>query len=132
MYVGFLGEEGQGGVVVHIVVVEETAVPVAGVFAEAYVGEDDDVLAKLRLDGLYGTGDEGIVGVGGTAPLVLLLVGNHAEEEHLVDAEVLDFLDVLQEGVDAEAVDAGHGGDFLLLVITLHHEVGVDEVCGTQ
>ena len=103
-----------------------------GVFAEADVGEDDDVLAKLSLDGFHGTGDEGIVGIGSAASLILLLIRNHSEEEHLVDAEVLDFLDVLQKSIDAEAIDAWHGGNLLLLVLALYYEVRVDEVCGTQ
>ena len=103
-----------------------------GVFAEADVGEDDDVLAKFSLDGFHGTGDEGVVGIGSAASLILLLIRNHSEEEHLVDAEVLDFLDVLQKGIDAEAIDAWHGGNLLLLVLALYYEVRVDEVCGTQ
>ena len=132
MNVGFFGEQWEGGIVIYIVMMQESAMTMAGVFAEADVGEDDDVLAKLCLDGFYGTGDEGIIGIGSAASFILLLVRNHSEEEHLVDAEILDFFDVLQKGIDAEAIDAWHGGNLLLLVFSLYYEVRVDEVCGTQ
>ena len=111
---------------------QKTAMSVIGIFAEADVGEDDDFLAKLSLDGFYGTGDEGIICIGSAASLILLLIRNDSEEEHLVDAEVLDLLDVLQKGIDAEAIDAWHGGNLLLQVLALYYEVRVDEVCGTQ
>ena len=132
MNVGFFGEQWQGGVVIYIVMMQESAMTMTGVFAEADVGEDDDVLAKLCFDGLYGTGDEGIFCIGSATTLILLLIRNHSEEEHLVDAEVLDLLDVLQKGIDAETIDAWHGGNLFLLVLALYYEVRVDEVCGTQ
>ncbi len=44
-------------------------------------------------------GDEGIIGIGSAASLILLLIRNHSEEEHLVDAEVLDFLDILEKSI---------------------------------
>ena len=132
MNVGFFGEQWEGGIVIYIVMMQESAMTMTGVFAETDVGEDDDVFAKLSLDGFYGTGDEGIIGIGSAASFILLLIWNHSEEEHLVDAEVLDFFDVLQKGIDAEAIDAWHGGNLFLLVFSLYYEVRVDEVCGTQ
>ena len=105
---------------------------VIGIFAEADVGEDDDVLAKLCFDGLHGTGDERIIGIGGTASFIFLFIRNHSEKKNLVDAEVLDFFDILEKSIYTEAIDARHGGNLFLLVLSLYYEVRVDEVCGTQ
>ena len=105
---------------------------VIGIFAEADVGEDDDVFAKLCFDGLHGTGDERIIGIGSTASFIFLFIRNHSEEKHLVDAEILDFFDILEKSIDAEAIDAWHGGYLFFLVLSLYYEVRVDEVCDTQ
>jgi hypothetical protein len=58
--------------------------------------------------------------------------GGHREECHGWDAEPLDLDRVLNENIDAEPLDPGHGGHRLALPRAVEHKDRVDEVVRCQ
>ena len=71
-------------VVIHVAVDDLAAMPVAGVFAIANVG-DDQQTGDLAADGADGALHDAIVGVGARSHFVLAF--RQAEQDHAADAE---------------------------------------------
>ena len=125
------GQERQGGVIVHIVMVQESAVSVTGIFAEAYIREDNR-LGRSLLDGSYCARDEVVLGIGCCASLIFHLITDNTEEQHLVNAQGLDLQHVVNKRVNAVAVNTRHRGYWLHNALSFHHEIRVDEILNVQ
>ena len=97
---------------------------VGGVLAHAHITDQ----VQFREPGFqcpHGLLDNAVLGIGFAAASVLV-VGD-AEEHKLIDAGFQHFLGLVEHLVDAVAVLARHGGDFLLAVLPLHHKGGVNQ-----
>ena len=106
---GGAGEQLERCVVVHAAVVEhDAAVAVAGVGAQAHVGDHDQLRVRL-LERSNRELDDALVVVGARALLVLL--GRQAEQQHGGDAELVRLSGVLHGLGDRQPVHARHGGD---------------------
>jgi hypothetical protein len=97
------GEELERDVVQHLVAVDDPAVPVRGVFAEADVREEDEPRHPFaeRAQRLL---DDPVVVVGARAGLVLLL--RDPEEDHGRDPGAVRGLGLVAEAVDRALRDA--------------------------
>ena len=87
----------QRGVVIHVVVLDEAAVAVAGVFAVADVGHDQQV-GGFAADGADGALHDAIVVIGAGRHFVLRF--RQAEQDHAADAERMHFGALLHQFVD--------------------------------
>ena len=125
----FLGKQFKRGVVLDRAVLDHAAMAVAGILAEADVGDDRQV-RHLVLDGLDRVLHNALVGVALAADLILML-GN-AEEDDRGNAEALHFLAVLHQIVDGLLVVAGHGADLFFHALAVGHEQGVNEIIGRK
>ena len=103
-----LGQHLQGEVVVDVAVLDDAAVTVAGVFAEADVG-DDEQLRHLFLEGGDRHLDDALLVVGAGAGFVLLR--RDAEQQHPGDAQLPHLLGFLDQVVDRLLVAARHRFD---------------------
>ncbi|MCJ1486614.1 hypothetical protein MMC06_006792 [Schaereria dolodes] len=114
-------------VVQTAVIAQYPAVPVAGVFAEADVG-DDEQAGKAGFDQLDGL-DDGAVGVvgGGAEGVFRAGLEGHAEEDDGAETFADEGGEVAGEFVEAAAVLVGEGGDEGLFVGVIGDEEGVDE-----
>ena len=111
-----LRQQRQRGVVVHVepaaVLVQDAAMAVVGVLAEAFVRHEQHAVAerlpqrpqRLLHDAFVVQG----AGAGG------VLVRGDAEQDEGADAEVDGGADLLHQPIDAELVVARHRGDFFL------------------
>jgi len=102
---------------------------VAGVLAQADIGHDQQLRNSL-LDHANGLLYNTISGIGLRADVILMLW--YAEEDDSGDAERGYLLYLGLQHVGREAVYAGHGGDFLFDLFTLHNEKGIDEIAHTH
>ena len=119
-------EIGQSGVIVYrVVIVEDTAVPVVGVFAHTDICDDDELWERF-LQRPYTLLYDAFLRIGFTAGLVL--VGRDAEEHDGEDAYLVERLTLLDELIDREAVLARHGLDLLADATAVDDEEGSDEV----
>ena len=111
--------------------VDEAVLTVCGVGVKRHIAHD----AQLRvgsLDGLHGTRNQ-TVGIGGfNAVGSLQFIVDVREKSHHRDAEFNHFAAKLQEFVDRQTVDAGHGGNGRDLVFAFLHEHRQDEVIGRE
>jgi hypothetical protein len=107
------------GVVIHVAVDDVAAVSVAGVFAVADVG-DDQQPRRLFAQGADGPLHDAIVIVCAGGHFILGL--RQAEENHAADAQRLHFGTFLDQFVDGHLIIAGHGADF-----APHALAGADE-----
>ena len=89
-------EQGERGVVVHVAVAQNAAVPMISVLAQADVGDDDE-LRQLAFECAHRLRHRAVV-VPGTGALGVLARGN-AEEQHAAHAERRGF-----SGVDQQLV----------------------------
>ncbi len=96
-----LGQPLQGGIVIHVAILDVAAVAVAGVLAIAHVG-DHQQLGRLAADGADGALDDAIVVVGARGHFVLGF--RQAEENHAADAERLHFGALLHQLVHGQLV----------------------------
>ena len=105
--------------------VEEAAVAVVRVLAEADVGHDDELRARFleRADRLL---DRPVVGE--ALDTVRILRARDAEEENRLDAERLELTGFASELVDGELVDTGHRGHGAADAVAGNDEERVDEV----
>ena len=120
-----LGQPLERGVVIHVVVFDETAVAVAGVFAIADVG-DDQQLGGFAAHGADGVLHDAVVGVGAGGHFVLGF--RQAEQDHAADAERLHFGALLHQFVNGQLIVAGHGADFAAHAFARADEQGQDEL----
>ena len=105
---------------------QQAAVAVGGVLAQAHVGDDQRVRARV-LDRAGGELHDALVVPGAAA--LLVLVGGQAEQQHAGDAAVVQRPRLLSGGADRQAVDAGHGVDGRARrVLGQGHEQGLDQV----
>ena len=119
----------EGSVVLDLAVLDDAAVAVVGVLAQAGVGDHQQVRG-LVLDGPYGFLHHAAVGVSFRAYRILGL--GDAKQDHARDAQAPDDLGLPGRAVHRELRDAGHGGDGLLLVPPRADEQRIDEVPRTQ
>ena len=123
-------EVGQSGVIVYrVVIVEDTAVPMVGVFTHTDI-RDDDELWECFLQRPYTLLYDALLRIGFTAGLVL--VGRDAEEHDGEDAYLVERLTLLDELIDREAVLAGHGLDLFTDARAMDDKEGSDEVRGFE
>src|SRR5205809_361452 len=112
-------------IVLHGPVLDDAAVTVAGVLAEAHVGDDE----QIRHGVLHGADrllDDAVVGVG-FRPAGVLVVGQ-AEHQHRGDAVARDVLGLSHQLVDGEPELSRHRADRLAHAATVHGEHGIHEV----
>ena len=110
-------------------IVEDTAVPVIGVFAHTDICDDDE-LWECFLQRPYALLYDALLRIGFTASLVL--VGRDAEEHDGEDAYLVERLTLLDELIDREAVLARHGLDLLSDGRAMDDKEGGDEVRGFE
>ena len=122
---GGLGQPLEGGVVIHVAVLDVAAVAVAGVFAIADVGDDQQALG-LPADGADGALHDAVVVVGAGGHLVLEF--RQAEQDHAADSQRLDFGALLDQLVDRHLVIAGHGADLAADALARADEQRQDEL----
>ena len=124
-----IGDMRDGHVVENLVALDDAAVAVRGVFAEADVGDDDQMrhLALDRADGAL----HRRVGVGGFRAGRILAVGQ-AEEQHAEDAICLRRRRFLDGFVDRQVEDARHGADLAPYATAFADEERQDEAVGRQ
>ena len=119
------GEELEGLVVFYIVVLDDSAMTVVGVFTEADVGDQH----QFRHRFLYCPKrllDDAVVGVCFGTDRIFFL--GDAEEDDRRDAEGLDFFTFLDDTVDGHLVVAGHGDDFVFYILAVPDKERVDQV----
>ena len=92
-----LGEDFERGVVGDFTVFDDAAVAVVGVFAEADVGDDDEIEIRFA-DGFDGALDDAVCAGGAGAGGVFRF--GKAEENDAGDAELFDFAAFFDELVD--------------------------------
>ena len=120
---GHPGEQRQGRVVLHLAVLDDAAVAVRGVLAQAHVGDDQQLLAggADRADRLL---HDAVVGVALGAHRVL--GRGQAEEDHPADPQLLDLLGLARHLVDREVEAAGQRRDLAAQPLAGGHEERVD------
>src|SRR5438105_1048875 len=112
-------EQLERGIVLHRTVLDHTAVAVAGVLAEADVGDHEQVGHGV-LHGPHRLLHDAVLRVG-LRPAWILLRGD-AEQQHARNAHARGVLALLDQLVDREAMLAGHRRD------RLAHAAAVDDV----
>ena len=123
------GQQLEGGVVEDAVALDDAAVAVVGVLAEADVGDHAHLRDRV-LDGADGLLHHPVVVVGLGAPGVLVL--GDPEEDHRGDPHVPGGPDVLDRLVDRALGDAGHGLHRVHHALPGDHEHRVHEVGGLR
>src|SRR2546421_5768677 len=122
-------EQLEGRIVAHRTVLDHAAVAVARVFAEADVGDDEQVRHGV-LHRAHGLLHDAVIGVGLGAARILLR--RNTEEQYAGDAHAGGILAFLDQLIHGEAVLAGHGCDRLSHAAAVHDEQGIDEVVDRQ
>ena len=128
-------EESYAGVVFYFemiaVAVDEAAMAVRGVFAEADVCDDDERLCFAGgLDCAEASLDDA-VGCPGSGALLVFFGGN-AEEQNSADSEIGAGFDLLERLIDGEIKDAGHAADLAANTFALADKKRINESAGTQ
>ena len=116
-------------VVVHRFALEQAAVAVRGVFAEADVA-DEAHLGEVFFAGAQRLLDDAVFVVGLAAAFVLML--GDAEEEHGVHARAPHLFEDARKGVGAAAPLSRHRGDLFDDVLSLADEYRIDEHGGGE
>ena len=127
-----LDQHGQCLVVEHVAsAVDEAVLTVDGVGIERHVGDDAE-LREFLLQRPHHARHEafGVVRLFGELGLERLV--DHREQGQCRHAELHRTLGRLQQQVEALALDAGHGTDFLDALLAIEHEHRVDEIIGGQ
>ena len=109
--------------------IEQAAVAVIGVLAEADVADDDEA-GVVSFDRSNCALDDP-VGVVGVRPGWIFPLGN-PEEDRRSDAEAAKFVNLLAQPVDRDLVDVRHRGDLGAHIDAVSHEERVDEVARIQ
>ena len=108
---------------------DDAAVAVAGVLAEADVGDDEQVGVVL-LQVAHGGLDRRLVVVG-LGPDLVLVLGN-TEQQHRPDALLHRLADLFDQAVRREVVVARHRRDLVLDALPVAHEERVDEIAAAS
>ena len=117
------------GIVGHFAIFDHAAMPMAGVLAEANVGDDDQIEFGLAngFDGaLHDAGGRRGFRAG------FVLVFRDAKEDHSGNAEPFDFAALLHQLVRRLLIDAGHGADLHAHALAGANEHGVDIAAGGE
>ena len=126
---GLLDQERQRGVVVDVDAAadfgQRTAVAVIGVFAEAQVGDHQE-LGRDSPGDPDRLLDDAVIARGGRAACVFVL--RDSEQEDRRDAQLGRFGDRFAEPVERELVLAGHRRDFTPEVLAVIDEKRIDQV----
>ena len=125
-----LGQPLQGGVVVHVAILDVAAVAVAGVLAITDVGDDQEHVGNFPSDGAEGALHDAVLVVGAGGHVVLGF--GQSEENDAADAERLDFDALLDHLVDGHLVVTGHGADFAADALAGADEKREDELAGVE
>jgi hypothetical protein len=131
---GGLGKQVKSGVVLDFEAVagfeDDAAVAVAGVLAEADVGDEDQLFdaASVCLSARRPCWTMPFVVIGAGATLVLGL--RQAEEEQAAEAQARGFFGLFDGLVDGEVEDARHGADGAADALAGAEKEGVDQVAG--
>src|SRR5450755_1091752 len=126
---GHVAQQLQCFVVLHIAVLDDAAMPVAGVFTQANVGDDQ----RIRCLGLQTPDrllDDALLGVCLRAYLVLL-VGD-AKEQYGWNAQARDALRFTPQVLQRPLHNPWHGGNLAWLVDAFRNEERVDELLDVQ
>ncbi len=107
---GHRRERLEAGVVDHLAPLDQAAVAVVGVLAEAHVGHDQQI-GEHPLDRRHGAHHDTVRRVRRRADRILPL--RNAEQHHRGNPEIVDRLALLDETIDRQLGHAGHGGDRL-------------------
>ena len=102
--------------------------PVRGVFAQADIGDDEQLFARLRterLDAADGAPDDAVFRIRLAAPLVFMR--GHAEEHRPADLADEHLVHDLLQPIDRITEYARHGGNFLLDIFPVDDENGINE-----
>ena len=116
-------------VVLHLAVLDDAAVAVRGVLAQAHVRHHQQLLAGRadRADRLL---HDAVVGVALGAERVL--GRGQPEQDHAADPELLDLLSLARHLVDRQVVAAGQRRDLAPQPLAGRHEQRVDQVRGRE
>jgi hypothetical protein len=123
-------EDLQGGVVVDTTVAENTTMAVAGVFAAADVGEEEEI-GMARAEPAQGALHDAV----GREVLAadLVLGGRQAEEQNGGNAGLADAVHLaIERVVHGEVANARHRADLALHFGTVGHENGLNEIGGVE
>ncbi len=121
----------QGRVVGDVAVgVEQAVLAVAGVGIERDVGDHAElgmrVLERAHRALHQAVGIPGFVGA-----LAFRCVADHREQRDRGNAQLVHACRGLDEQIDTDPFDAGHGLDRLALLFAIEHEHRVDEIVGS-
>ena len=105
---GLFGQDVQGGVVIHVLSLDDPAVAVVGVFAKAHVGQQQQAWHRFLERG-QGALNDAVIGVGVRAEGVLM-VGN-AEQNDAGDAQIPNLPALLNRPVNRQLGNARHRAD---------------------
>ncbi len=119
-----VGQPFQGLVVIHLAVDDFAAMAVAGVFAIAHVGHDQQP-GNRGADRADGALHDPIVGVCPRSNFVLGF--RQAEKYHAAYAERVNFGAFLNNFVDRHLIIAGHGADFAAKTLARAGKEGQNE-----
>ena len=124
-----LREQLEREVVVDLAVADDAAVPMRGVFAQAHVGDHEEIRVGLlqRADGEL---DDPLRVVGARAGLVLL--ARDAEQDHGADPGRLELCRLGDELGDREPLHARHRGHLVAHALAGDHEQRLHEVLGGE
>ena len=110
---------------------DHAAVAVAGVLAEADVGDEDQLLGGRRgLEGAQALLHDAVVVI--CAGALLVLGFGQAEEQQAAEAEAGGFFGFANGFVDGEVEDAGHGADWAAHAFAGAEKEGIDQVAGVD
>jgi hypothetical protein len=129
-------EQFERGIVVDVVAAvfcldHDTAVAVAGVLAEADVGDEDEFFCGgAFLDGAQALLDDAIV-VPGAGSFFVLGIGQ-AEEQQPADAEGRSLFGFANSLIHGEIEDAGHGAYRIAHALAGTDEERIDQVAGIE
>ncbi len=108
---------------------DHAAMAVARVFAQANIGDDEQV--ELRFANGVDRALDGGVGIGGLGAGFVLVLGQ-AEENHGRDAEIGHFPALLDNLIRRLLIDARHRADFSADLAARAREHRIDEALGRE
>jgi hypothetical protein len=124
-----LSEQRKGGVIVYVttsaVIAQHSAMPVIGVFAKAFIRDEQYVRVSLS-QGAQGLLDYAII-VHGAGTDCVFLFGN-AEEDERLEAQLHRFADFVHQAIDTELMVARHRRNFFLNPATRTDKQRQDEI----
>ena len=116
---GLFGQDVQGGVVIYVLGLDDSAVAVVGVFAKAHVGQQQQARHRFLEIG-QGALNDAVIGIGVRAEGVLV-VGN-TEQNDAGDAQIPNLPAFFNRPVNRQLGNARHGTDRIA-----HPGAGYDE-----